>query len=85
MTTETKTIIIFDNCGEDIIFFVVPGDHSELSDTYINASDEEDANKLYELLYTPTGAFRHSVLHEFPKEVLIEDPQTVVIVVGFAP
>jgi len=89
-----KTIIIFDQVIEEPIqFMVVNGDYAHLDGKYINstATSEEDSALLNDLLYYPEGhelawyPRRDRLLDKFPTEIIVNDPDTAVITVGFLP
>lgn len=85
-----KTIVIWDQVGEDQIrFFVLEGDFSRLNRIYINTyfgrdkTSEEKAEELNEIVYDANGKCRVSLLDSFPVELVEKD--TIVISAGFFP
>lgn len=81
---STRTIIIWDQCGQDsITFYVVDRDVSYLNGIYLNITDTPDAlcNELDDIIASP----KFVALVAFPIEVIREYPDTKVIVCGFVP
>lgn len=78
-----NTIIIWDECGESpVTFIVLEGDYSHLNNKYINSA-EADSEELYELMYNVDGEFNQIQFDAFPLECVNKD--TKVIVCGFIP
>lgn len=81
------TIIIYDQCGQERIeFLVVKKDVSHLNGVYINSSDasDEQCDELNNLIYTKAGKRKIKPLYEFPIQEATEGPSKV-IVCGFLP
>ena len=89
-----KTVLIFDQCGQEPIKFVVlDGDYERFSGVYINAVVEgtkkqrELGDKLQEelgeVLYGTDSKFKISVSEEFPCDAVKEG--ALVVVCGFLP
>jgi hypothetical protein len=81
-----KTVIIWDECGqEDIQFVVVDGDYSELNGIYINNAHQEqdDRDRLSALIYAEDGEVIADFLKDFPVDAVKEG--ACVIVAGFLP
>lgn len=75
-----KTIIIWDQCGENpLSFFLVEGDLNHLNGTYLNSVDSDEDNEA-QLLEITEGA---PALDSFPTEEVLKGAQ--VIVCGFLP
>lgn len=79
---KTKTIFIYDSCGEEEIkFFVKDGDYSHLDRVYVNAADNEKLiDQLIEILESNPKMLKH-----FPRKTLIANPDAKIICVGFIP
>lgn len=78
-----NTIIIWDECGQcPITFIVVEGDYSHLDRIYINAC-EVDSDELYTLMYDEFEDLKQTRLDTFPIEAVTKD--TKIIVCGFIP
>ncbi len=86
---EMKTIIIWDSIGEeDIKFYVVEGDHTELNNVYVNSTkhdnySEEELEVAQDALMKLVGDFPPEA--RFPTNVILSFPDTKVIVAGFIP
>ena len=84
-----KTIIIFDQCGqEDIKFFVIDGDYRHLDRIYVNSYiNEEKTNELCDLIFDEgSGEIKLESFPNFPVNALFNDHSGVfVIVAGFLP
>ena len=80
-----KTVLIFDQCGEQPLqFFVVEGDYQHLDSVYINATDDEALeDELNSLLYDEAGKLKLKPIKGFPYKAVKSGAK--VIVVGFAP
>ena len=85
-----KTVIIYDQCGEAAIsFLVVDCDCSHLDGCYMNSAecDEDDAEELDKLIheYGPDGEFIRSkpLMKSFPVAAVKKGAK--VIVCGFIP
>jgi hypothetical protein len=83
---KTKTVIIWDEVGDQIRFFVADGDFSHLDGVYINDSDSDDEllDELKGLIYNDNYSTKLQPLDSFPQDVVREE-NTVVIVAGFIP
>lgn len=86
----TKTVFIFDSCGErPICFYIKEGDYSHLNGVYVNTytEDEKEQNKQDEvnlLFYTEDGTEKDiPKVDKFPVERI--DGYTKVVVIGFLP
>lgn len=82
-----KTVMIYDQCGQDDIkFAVLDGDYSHLNGAYINSTETSDdvAEELSDLLYDPeSGNNRVELLEHFPIDAVKNG--AIVIVAGFLP
>ena len=78
-----QTIFIHD-CDE-VIFFLLEGDYSDLDGCVINSTDssEEQQDKLIATLYTEDGGYRFPVLRQFPTNAVRANPDLVVIQTAF--
>ena len=89
----TKTVVIWDMCGEaPIKYFVVDGDLSRLHGLYINTYTEKTPEgrkkeklltELSKLTYDKKGNFLPNLLDAFPVQTVKEG--ALVIVAGFLP
>lgn len=81
-----KTIIIWDQCGQDALtFFVVDGDLSHLDKVYINDNDDEAlVDELNNLVFDAEGQNKFKSYKKFPRKTSM-NPATKIIVAGFAP
>lgn len=81
-----NTIIIFDQCEANILFFNVDSDVTRLDGAYINSTCTNDslADDLHDLLYDRKGKMRLEKLTQFPADKYVPG-QTKVIVCGFLP
>ena len=80
----TQTIFIHD-CDE-VIFFLLDGDYSDLDGCVINSTDspEEQQDKLIATLYDDEeGGYKHQVLRNFPTEIVRNNPDALVIQTTF--
>jgi hypothetical protein len=83
---DQKTIVIWDQIGQDDIkFAILDGDYSELDGIYINNSlqEPEDVNRLSDLIYDDNGREIATFVDKFPVDLVKEG--AVVIVAGFLP
>lgn len=84
----TKTVFIYDQCGEsDISFFVKDGDYSHMNKTYVNSihADRKIEQELLDMLFDESGepVTDTKFLKDFPtKEVALG---ALVVIVGFLP
>ena len=91
-----KTVIIWDECCADVVFFLVDGDHSHLNRVYINTYYDEAVevsiskqafearmDELNNLIYQEDGTYNHAELSEFPTNAVLKGAR--VIVAGFLP
>lgn len=82
-----KTVIIYDQCGEDAIkFYVVEGDYEHLDGIYVNHSRQPEAlrDMLADLFYDrETGQDLLTAEDSFPINAVKDG--AVVIVAGFLP
>ena len=79
-----KTVVIYDQCGEDVIqYFVVNADISHLDRTYVNQSEESKCNELNKILFNDNCDIAVTLLKAFPVQEVIDGAK--VIVVGFVP
>lgn len=81
-----RTVIIWDQCGqEQLLFFVVDGDLSELDGVYLNGcGDEEKVDKLNSIIYRDDySSYRNFALTKFPVDAVKNGAK--VIVCGFYP
>jgi hypothetical protein len=83
-----KTIIIFEQCGQEALcFFVLDGDYSRFDGLYINqvpenAKEELDLFELNDLLYDDnTGFFKLNGLNHFPIKVALKQPEELLKVI----
>lgn len=78
-----QTIFIHD-CDE-VIFFLLDGDYSDLDGCVINSTDspEEQQDKLVATLYDADGDYKYPVLRKFPIEAVRDNPDVVVIQTTF--
>jgi len=61
-----KTVLIYDQCGEDSISYIVlSGDYSRFDQVYINTEDPK-ADELSELLYDEEGNLKVKLRKKFP-------------------
>jgi hypothetical protein len=81
-----KTIIIWDQCGQDALtFFVVDGDLSHLNEVYINGNEDEAlVDELNNLVYDNKGQCVLKVYKRFPRKTSM-NPANKIIVAGFLP
>lgn len=81
-----KTVLIYDQCGqEDVKFVVIDKDVSHLDGIYINNSENsmELVNELCDLLYANNGDKLVKFSEKFPTQDVIDGAK--VIVCGFFP
>lgn len=80
-----KTVMIYDQIGQDAIkFAVLEGDYNHLDKVYINSDDEESALvELSDLIYADDGSEKITFTYEFPIKAVKDG--AVVIVCGFLP
>jgi hypothetical protein len=81
-----KTVLIWDECGQqDIMFVVLDGDYSELDGIYINnaGQEQEDQDRLNDLIYDTHGEVIADFVKAFPVDAVKEG--ACVIVAGFLP
>lgn len=86
-TTNMKTILIWDMCGQEPIQFVIlDGDYSHLDGIFINHVDHDPAliDELYNLMYDKAGQYRQKLRRKFPIKT-VRKPDTKVIIAGFLP
>lgn len=77
-----QTIIIYDQCGEaPLSFYVVDSDRSHLDGTYVNKTENNEANET-ELLSIVEDEELTGTFH-FPEGEM--GPETKVIICGFLP
>jgi hypothetical protein len=84
----TKTVFIYDQCGEsEISFFVKDGDYSHMHKTYVNSTlaDRAIEQELLDMLFKEDGDFNEEtqILKEFPLDNVISG--AIVVIVGFLP
>jgi hypothetical protein len=85
-----KTIVIWDQCGEEeISFFVVNEAWARFNNIYGNCAYEDEhkaelGEELSDLVFAENGNFKFERTKEFPIDVARE-PNTIVIVAGFLP
>lgn len=81
-----KTVIIYDQCGEDDIKFrVVDGDFTHLQGKYVNSVDTSDAeaDEINTVVFDENWHLLGDFTTEFPVEAVREGAKVVVI--GFLP
>lgn len=89
-----KTVIIYDQCEANLIFFVVEDDYSHLDGVYVNQwveSDKKAERKqrealqdlLLKLVYDDKGKMLLKPLKKFPAKEVVAGAK--VIVAGFLP
>lgn len=86
MNNEIKTLIIYDQCGqEEIKFYVVQGDYTHLDGIYINSMQDEGlVEELVNLFYDcETGQDLLTPEDSFPLKAVKDG--ALVIVAGFLP
>lgn len=84
----TKTVFIYDQCGEsDISFFVKDGDYSHMNKTYVNSirADRKIEQELLDMLFDDSG--EHVTDTKFLKDFPTEEVAlgALVVIVGFLP
>ena len=84
----TKTVFIYDQCGEsDISYFVKDGDFSHMNKAYVNSIklDRETEADLLAMLFTEGGDNNPDTvfLSEFPSQDVKDG--AIVVIVGFLP
>lgn len=83
-----KTVIIYDQCGQDEIkFYVLDGDYTHLDGIYINNASQSEAlqDELTNLFYDPdTGQELLTPENSFPYSAISRD-HAMIIVAGFLP
>lgn len=80
--------MIYDQCGEDAIkFIVLEGDYTHLDGTYVNNSeDEKKVDELVALLFNSEeegGSYKVKLLTKFPHKAVCNGGR--VIICGFMP
>ena len=81
----TRTIFIYDSCGEEAIKFkVLDGDYSHLDKVYVNVGDYPSLEDEVVALFCPDGSAVEHMLGAFPHEEYAPG-ETAVVVVGFIP
>lgn len=82
----SRTIVIWNEVGDELRFFVVDKDLSEFQDIYINIDyeDEQLTDKLNSLVYNEDGEYKVKMLRRFPLEAIIPN-ETAVITCGLIP
>ena len=81
-----KTVLIYDQCGEaPVSFLVLEGDYTHYDKVFINSteSDEKLQDKLSRLMYDKDGQLRHKMRSKFPHAAVRAGAK--VIVCGFIP
>lgn len=81
-----KTVIIFDQCGQDDLKFrVVEGDYEHLNGKYGNTVDisDEETDEINKLVFDQEGYLFEDFTTEFPTEAVRQGASVVII--GFVP
>lgn len=68
-----QTVLIWDECGQDDIRFVVlDDDYSELNGIYINnaCQEQEDQDRLNDLIYEEDGQYKVAFLKDWVSGLL---------------
>ena len=69
-----KTVIIYDDCQANIVFFVIEKEFNHLDGIYINNVKNEDKIKeaeLYNLIYDQVdGGYNYFPLKDFPTDIV---------------
>lgn len=81
-----KTIVIFDQCGQEpLSFFISQKNLTSLDNVYINASNtsKKKEEKALALIYNKDGKLKPKMLESFPVDKV--DADTKVITIGFIP
>ncbi|AOJ42698.1 hypothetical protein WJ23_33235 [Burkholderia lata] len=82
----SKTVIIWDECGQnDISFVVFDRDVTHLAGVYVNrcGNDRDKEDELTNIIYDDTGNTRNEHLSSFPVDAV--EAGASVIVCGFLP
>ncbi len=82
----TKTVMIFDQCGQEPIeFYVLDGDYTHLDGVYINSTATKPKldRELTKLMYDTEGKRKMKHLLTFPHKAVVNGAK--VIVCGFYP
>ena len=79
-----KTIVIWDNCDADLLFFVADRDLRHLDRKYINSMDatDEEVDEINALVFNGDGSYKVKMFDKFPDE-LVAGAQ--VVIMGFLP
>ena len=77
------TVVIWDNVGADLKFFVTDQNVAHLNNKYVNSVEttDEEVDQISELVYTESGEQKVPMTSEFPVEAVRQG--ATVITMGF--